>query len=70
VEVAHVALGVDDQRRKAFRQRLFEQDYPESRFARPCHADDDPMGGQVGWVISDIVAGIVSVPGVDDMSEE
>ena len=43
-EVAHVALGVEDQRRHAARERLLEQHDPEARLARSRSCRRSPRG--------------------------
>ena len=69
-QVGHVALGVDDQRRDAGAERLLEQHHAEAGLARPGHAHDDPVRGEVGGVVVDPIAGPFVLRGVDGLTEE
>ncbi len=46
-QVGHVPLGIDDEGGDPGQQRLLDGDHPQARLARPGHADDDAVGGQV-----------------------
>jgi hypothetical protein len=47
-EVAHVSLGIEDQRRDAGEERFLQQDDREPGLARSGHADDHAVRRQVG----------------------
>ena len=65
----NAALWIEDQRRDSPQQRLLENDDAQPGLARPGHADDDAVGGQVGGVVVDDSLGALAV-GVDLGAEE
>ncbi len=67
-QVREVALRVDGDDRDALAQQLLEEDDGEAGLARAGHADDEPVGQQVGGVELEPRAGLAAV-GVDLLSE-
>jgi hypothetical protein len=59
-EVAHVALGVQDQRRDSGEQRLLEKHDAQAGLSRACHPDDDPVRGQVRRVDRERLGGVLT----------
>ena len=45
-DVAHVALGIEDQRGNFAQRRLFQDVDTQTGFARTGHAEDNPVSGQ------------------------
>ena len=68
-EVAHVTLGVEDQRRNAREQRLLEEDDREPGLSGARHADDDAVRRQLAGAYDEIVRSWLAGGEVDHLAE-
>ena len=69
-QIGEVALRVDEQRRNAGAQRLLDQHHAQAGLARPGHAHDHPVRGEVAGPDDGVLVGALMGGGVDHAAEQ